>query len=423
MPLRKLSAEPPITALELLPTDIWTVTRPGISTYSLPHSEFLSFFSGLVAPIYVSQTLFVDPNYGDDGTALPYRQDKPFQSPDAAALVAQYGDTIRLRSGNHFFFTTAAIDGVKWYSEPGADSYVFTTLLNFDTLSGGAVLTTPFYWQGYGRIMQCTGPIINIRSNPNAVVNFECNSLNGNNISNGILPQDGTLNLTVREDYISAGRNFSPRVTGKLNATIGGKCLCTFANVFNGNVWSSGAAYAGEMNIESYSFELPNTLVGGNFSHVYMDNLQSPKIKIKLRKLIDTSNVLTAAIQIGNGGAATGAEVNIHIEEAQTIRPLWRVQQATAKVILQLDDVKDTSTCHAQAGVIILKNSLMKALTFTPINNSGAILSLMSSTIVSNVANSIFNAAGTTISEGSKSNAPASNPIIGNYYINAAYTN
>lgn len=421
MPLKKLSEEPSITFAELLATDSVTVTRAGVSTYNLAMQELLS---GLVAPIYVAQTIFVDPNYGNDATGQRERQDKPFQSPDAALLAAQFGDTIRLRAGNHFFFTTAAADGVRWYSEPGADTYCFTTLLNFDTLSGGAALTTPFYWQGYGRIMQCTGAIINVRSNPGAVVNFECNSLNGNNLSNGILPQDGTINLTVREDYLSAGRNFSPRFTGILNAKIGGKCLCSFANIFNGNVWTSGAAFGGECDIEANEFQLPTTAVGGDFSHGYFDNLQGAKIRIRLKKLTDASNVAQACFRIGNGGAATGAEVDIRVEQIQTIRPLYRIQQATAKVVMQFDNVIDSGTGLIQAGVSILKNTLQKALSVIPISVSGGTLSLMASTIVSDgLLTTIDNPAGTVISEGSKGNVAPSNPVTGNFYVNALYTN
>lgn len=425
MPNKKVSAMTAILAADLQPTDLWMVARPDQESFKMLHSEFIALINSLASSqINVARTIFVDPDYGDDGTALPYREDKPFQSADAAALVAQYGDTIRLRAGDHFFFTTAAIDGVRWYSEPGADCYVFTTLLNFDTTTGGVVATTPFYWQGYGRIMQCTGPIINVKANPSAVINFECNSLNGNNLSNGILPQDGLINLTVREDYISAGRNFSPRTGGKLVARIGGKCLCTFANVFNGNVWSSGAAYSGELDIEAGAFELPTSAVGGDFSHVYMDNLQSPKIRMRINKLIDTSAVAQAAIRIGNGGAATGADVDIQIDYASTVRPLYRIQQATAEVILQFNKVKDSGTSLIQAGVTVLKNSLQKALAVIPISVTGGTLSLMGSTIVSNgVLATIDNSAGTVISEGSKGNVAPTNPVTGNYYINAAYTN
>jgi hypothetical protein len=380
--------------------------------------------SGLVAPIYVAQTVFVDSLYGDDSTALRERQDKPFQSVDAAVLAAQYGDTIKLRAGQHYIFTSVGKDGIKIDGETGSEVYCFTTLMNFDTTIGGETLTTPFAWTGHTRIMQCTGNLINVKSNPSANILLEFDSVQVNNISNGILAQDGTIFLKIRENYTCAGRNFSTRLTGKIFADIGGDCTGTFANASNGVFWISGTSWSGQANIKAKSFVIPSNVVGGFSCHIYCDNLVGFNLNIELDELIDTSNVAQPAIRINNAFTNTGAKINIRIKKTQTTRPLFNIQNAKADVTLQVDEGVSSGTSTVVAGLLKLKNSLVKNTTVIPVSVSGGTLSLMSTTVVSDgAATTINNAGGSVLSEGSKGNVAPIGIITGNFYVNPLYTN
>jgi hypothetical protein len=420
MPNIKVSALDEILPVDVLSTDLWMLTRDGINNFKMTHSNLLSLLS---SPILVGQTLFVDPTFGNDATALRERQDKPFQSVDAAILAAQYGDTVKLLAGSHFVFANVGKDGIKIDGETGSEVYCFTTLMNFDTTIGGVALTTMFEWTGHTRIMQCTGNLINVKSNPSANVLLEFDSVQVNNISNGILAQDGFISIVVREKYTCAGRNFSTRLSGNLKAVIGGEVTSTFVNVSNGNFWISGTSWTGKANIKAKSFVIPSNVVAGFSCHIYCDNLIGSDLSIELDELIDTSNVAQGAIRINGAFTNTGSKIRIKIGKVSTVRPLFGCTNSTMNMQLEIDDCESGTSVMA-AGNLLIKNSLLKKLTGCPVQNLGGTLSLMSTTLVSDgIATSLDNSAGVVLSEGSKGNIAPTLPVTGNFYVNPLYTN
>lgn len=420
MPNQKVSLMDEILAADLQPTDLWMIARPNVENFKLSHAEFLSL---IFAPIFTSQTVFVDPTFGNDSTGLRERNDKPFQSIAAAVTEAVFGDTIILLSGDHFIFSNILKDGVNFYANVGVNIYCFTIFLNADTTAGGTLLTTPFQFSGYANIKQCSGNLVLTKSNPNAVINLELQSAVVNNISNGVLVFDGLVNLTVREFYTCAGRNFSMRLTGNLTANIGGAVTNTFANVSNGCFWISGTAWVGTANIKAKSFNIPTNAIGGFSCHVYCDNLIGSETNIELDELIDTSAVAQAAIRINNAFTNTGGKIRIKIKKHSSVRPLYGITNAVSNTILEITESNGGQSIMT-AGELLIKNSLVKNLSGSTISHAGGTLSLMASTIVSDgIAAAINNTAGNVLSEGSKANVAPTNPVIGNLYINPLYTN
>lgn len=400
------------------------IDAPTPTTDKITVEQLRDFILGFVTTqINVSQTVYVDPKFGDDFSGLRERADKPFLTIAAAIAAAKVGDVVVLRAGDHSVFSNLAIDGVSFYGEEGSNIYCFTTLLNFDTTIGGVALTTPFFWTGYSRVLQCTGNLINVKSNPTANITLEFNSVTVDNISNGILGQDGLIKLLIRGDYNSAGRNFSMRLTGNLNAVIWGNVTNTFVNVSNGCFWISGTTWSGKATIKAKSFIIPSNVVGGFSCHIYADNLSGSYLSIELDELIDTSNVAQGAIRINNAFVNTAGDFLIKIKKVSIVRPLFKNTNPTANIILELDEVSATGVCEQTIGKILIKNSLVKSLSNIPIFVSGGTLSLMATTIVTNGINpTISNPAGTVLSEGSKGNVAPSNPVVGNFYVNALYT-
>jgi hypothetical protein len=71
-------------------------------------------------PIPTGNTLWVDAVNGDDDTAVSGRQDKPYETLEAARDAAVSGDLIRVRPGTYSTATSLAKNGVHWYGEAGA---------------------------------------------------------------------------------------------------------------------------------------------------------------------------------------------------------------------------------------------------------------------------------------------------------------
>lgn len=403
------------------------IDKPTPTTDKITVEQLRDFILGFVTTqINVSQTVFVDPIFGDDFSGLRERQDKPFATIAAAVASAVAGDTIVLRAGDHYVFTSIVKDGVSFYGEEGSNIYSFTNfpLLNFDTTGGGVALSTPFYWTGYSEILYSSGPLIAVRSNPTADITLEFNSVQVNNISNGIIGLDGLIKLLVRGNYTCAGRNFSMRLTGNLIAEIWGVCTNTFVGTFNGVFWISGTAWTGKANIKAKSFAIPTNAVGGFSCHIYADNLSGSQLTIELDELIDTSNVAQSAIRINNAFANTSGDFYIKIKKVSTVRPLYANTNSVSNVILQVDEVVATGSSNHVAGKLLIKNSLIKSSINIPLYVTGGLVSLMSTTIVTDGINTtIQNNAGTVLSEGSKGNVAPVNPVVGNFYVNALYTN
>lgn len=443
MPNEKVSQMTAIAALDLQPTDLWMIARPNQDNFKLTHQEFLSLIVPPPTEIYVSQTIFVDPNFGDDGTGLRERQDKPFQSIDAAIFAAQMGDTVQLLAGDHFVFNQVVKNGVAIYGQQGSNIYSFTTLINASPFEGGEALADNWYWTGYSKVVYCSGPFINIKNNPTAILNLEFDSLNVNNISNGILPQDGLINLLVRGNYTCAGRNFSCRLTGNINAQIGGIVKSTFVNAFNGNIWNSGTAWSGTAIIKAKTFELPVGTAGNDWRHIYQDNSQGHKMQIELDYLNDASSIGNHLIKIASAFGTLPSKTQIKIGRVQTSgRNLILVNDPNAQVYLEVGNATGTLAINIQGGNVTINNSAITATAISGLsvgvlrlinsyltNISGetmqvvsGTLSLMASTLVAGAAAyNINNLGGSVLSEGSKGNTSTNGTITGNFYTNPLY--
>ena len=68
----------------------------------------------------IGKMLFVDAGRGDNGTALPYRSDKPYLTCTAAKAVAVSGDTIVVRAGTYTNDYNLLKNGVNWHFMAGA---------------------------------------------------------------------------------------------------------------------------------------------------------------------------------------------------------------------------------------------------------------------------------------------------------------
>jgi uncharacterized membrane protein len=296
-------------------------------------------------------------------------------------------------------------------------------MFNGSTNSGGATITTPVSFTGYARVIQCSGNLISVNVNPNAIINLEFQSVNVNNISNGVVLLDGLTYLTIRETYVCAGRNFSMRTTGNLIAKIGGAVTSTFVNVSNGCFWISGTNWSGKANIKAKSFNIPTNAVGGFSCHIYLDNLVGSDLEIELDELIDTSNVAQGAIRINGAFTNTGANIRIAIKKVSTVRPLYGITNSFANIILEIGDAQSGLSVMT-LGDLLIRNSRIKNINGSVIQHLGGNLFLMASTIVSNgVLATIDNTGGNVLSEGSKGNITPTNAVIGNFYINPLYTN
>jgi hypothetical protein len=421
----KITQLPTIDTIDISLDDLLAIVNVDANrTDKISLEQLRDFILSFVATqINISQTVFVDANFGDDGTGLPYRFDKPFASIEAAVLAATTGDVVYIRPGVYKVFSNILTDGVNFYAEEGVNIQSFATLFNGDTTIGGTTLTGPVNFYGYAKILYCSGNLINIKSNPAAIVNLEFDSVQVNNISNGILAQDGTINLLIRGDYTCQGRNFSTRLTGNLNATIGGAVTCTFINVSNGCFWISSTKWSGKATIKAKSFVIPTNAVGGFSCHIYADNLSGSQLTIELDELIDTSVVAQPAIRINNAFPQISGAFLIKIKKTSTVRPLYENTNSVSKVILQIDEVLETGSSNHFAGELLIKNSLIKSILNIPILVTGGTVSLMATTIVSNGVNTtINNVGGVVLSEGSKGNVAPTNPVTGNFYINPLYT-
>lgn len=142
--------------------------------------------------INVGNSLFVDSVFGNDGTAMPQRQDLPYKTITAAQNAAQAGNMLVINSGN-YADTFLGKDGINYYFNPGAkmagQSYYF--------VDGGNQMT--YSVLGYGEFQAQSGLILYI-SNPQTVVNFNCLRASGVGCFE---VENGTLTVNCIEDIIS----------------------------------------------------------------------------------------------------------------------------------------------------------------------------------------------------------------------------
>lgn len=445
MPNEKISSFDDINAVDIQPTDYWNITRAGVNNFKLTHSELLTLLS---SQINVSQTIFVDSVFGNDGTGLRERMDKPFYSIDAAVIAAAYGDTIVIRAGYHYVFSSVIKDGVNFYAEKGAKIYSYTLMFNLDTTAGGQLINGRISFLGDGELfdMDSSGSGICVtRNNPNVVLDIECSTLFVNNISNGMVIRDGLVNLKVKNgDYYSRGRNFSMRDTGKLVAEINGYCTTDWASVFNGNFYASVTNWSGYAYIKCKRFKQLATV--NNQNYVYLDNAQQCNLILEFTESITEDDALTTPwIKLDNVGSVL-AVVTIKSPSIFLLnRKLFENKMpngfigfinvsgvcmggniTNGEVILNsCVQLNLGATISVSGGVLKLNNSELKQqAAVAAITQSGGTVSLMGSSIITDgVTASINNTAGITLSEGSKSNVAPVNPITGNFYINPLYIN
>ena len=317
-----------------------------------------------ITTIPVGNTLYVDAIYGNDATGLTNRFDKPFLTIAAALTAAVSGDLINIHAGSYFIFSNLLKDGVNYYAEEGVFLNIFAIPFNGDTTAGGTTLTIPFYFMGYAKVVICSTALIVTRTNPLANLTIEMDNVNITNISNGIVLRDGTTHLIIRNNWTVAGRGFSMRDTGNLVAEIGGTCLTTFANVSNGNFWISNTSWTGTAYIKAKTFALgAGVVVGGNWQHIYLDQLIGGKLHVELEFLTDTTTNTQAMVQVGNPFAlpdTTKTTVIVDIKEVSlNSRALWKVDGSVgtnfANVFVNGDEA---TTLNIGASVGVLKGML-----------------------------------------------------------------
>lgn len=416
--------------------------------------------------INVGKTIYVDSVYGNDSTALRQRLDKPFQTLFAAKSAALQGDLIYIRNGSYTVFgnlikvnPATNLSMVNYYAEEGVELNCFGNPFDAST-SALTGFTNTFSFTGYAKVLFCSGNIVRVQSLLQfSTLYLEFDNVVCNNISNGVIILSGLAYFNVRRDYTCAGRAFSMRLTGNVVANIGGTVTTTFANVFNGCFWVSGTAWTGTAYIKAKTFALSTTVVvGGNWQHIYLDNLIGGKLHVELEYLTDTSTNTQAIVQVGNTAFVDTAQTTVIIDIKEinlNRRALWQVNGAGATNFANLFVNGDTATCLNIAGasvgaikgvltvnyhqvfvsntmvvtgtgVLALSNTLVDSSAFggiTPITVTAGKLSLMSSTLVSDgIAPSVSNPGGITLSEGSKANVAAIGiGINGNLYINPLY--
>ena len=71
--------------------------------------------------VSISNTIYVDMDFGNDNTAIREREDKPFQTLNAAIDIAQSGDVIMVRPGYYLPTGNLAKHGISWYMEPNVN--------------------------------------------------------------------------------------------------------------------------------------------------------------------------------------------------------------------------------------------------------------------------------------------------------------
>ena len=143
----------------------------------------------------INNTLFVDTQFGNDGTAMPYNEAKPWKTITAALAVATSGFTIYVQPGTYVEDNFILKDGVNWYFSEGV------TLTN--TNSGNPMFkdngnTVTSAMGGYLNVVTTTpGIIFDITGNTNLIVNTSRDIASVDVIINIGSTAIGSLNMIV----------------------------------------------------------------------------------------------------------------------------------------------------------------------------------------------------------------------------------
>lgn len=309
-----------------------------------------------ITQILVGNTFYVDAVYGDDATGVGNRFDLPFLTIEAALAAAKTGAMINIHAGTYAVADNLLKDGVSYWCEEGVTINCSAIPFNADTTTGGVTLTTPFYFSG-NAIINCTEPLIVTKTNPLAELTIELNSLNVSNISDGMVLRDGIVNLCIKKDYISAGRNFIMYDSGNLNAYIGGEVACTLADIKNGNVWCKNSNWSGSAYIKAKTFRLDTTVKGVEWTYIYIDKMKGCRLQVDLDYLYDFSANTTAMVRLDSNGS-TGGTVILNINEIElSNRGLFKVADGNVNLFINSDIVYDCAGADISAGIAIIKIS------------------------------------------------------------------
>jgi len=303
--------------------------------------------------ISVGKTLFVDVTYGSNTTAKPYDPAYPYATIAAAVTAATSGDLIWVRPGTYPVSTNLLKEGVSFYCDKGVTITNTSNMFNADTTAGGTTLTLPFFFLGHAILTDANaggGGFIQIRTNPNAFINAEFDSVTSSNISNAMVIRDGTFNLKVRGNFTSAGRSFNFRDTGNLFATIDGIVTCTFGNNANAVIYSSGMTWDGVASIKAKTFSVPAPTASQ--AVIWLDTVVNGKLTVDLDYYIDASAVTFPFINLAAGTTTCQTILNINFLNVGT-RSLYSIADADHKLFINAPVVTSAGgTCSA--GLVVL---------------------------------------------------------------------
>ena len=222
-----------------------------------------------------NNSLFVDTQYGNNGTAQRERWDLPFQSYAAAAAAAVAGDRIVLRPGNYPSLTM--VNNVDIHAETGAVA---------QQLSDGGVPVTCKV-SGQLDLNQGGNNAVSITGN-GSDISINCKDINA--IGSGIFLNPGaagTCDVTIECRRLTGTLiNYNVALRGGANLDL--RIQETFATAPNvAGVWmiNSGGTYTGRTTIQAKTVEIGNS--GNNISGVLVSNANDPTSTGYLKVIAD----------------------------------------------------------------------------------------------------------------------------------------
>lgn len=240
-------------------------------SYSLVSKQYVD---DAVKNLYSYQTVFVDPQYGDDTTGTIERFDKPFATVSAAtiAILLSYSSgTIFLKRGE-YTETVNLENGFNYYCEPD----VLFTDGGFSDVAASA--TSSVY--GYARFEGSSPSLLPLRLENGSTVNFEFDRCNNEFYFGRIW--NSTANIKGNYIYSRAdnGLCISIRGTSEANILISEKILSAYKTISVTNNFS------GNLYIECPEIECDTVL--GNYGYVpetsvalYVEDTTTGNIEIK----------------------------------------------------------------------------------------------------------------------------------------------
>lgn len=251
-------------------------TSPAAPTFSLPASDY-----------------YVDAAFGNDGTGLPNRLDRPYQTIQAALAAAPAGTPalIYVRRGQYSPPTLTFKNLVDFYFEPGA------TIISGGFQDGGGSVTCKvtgsLVVNGFIGVLNITG---------GSTINFEFDHITTSFYAFSIAPTVTTANVTIKGNKINAtpfaGFNFMSTFRGLCNV----KLFVRDYIISNRRIFfvrNSGAAvFQGNLYIEC-----PEITMNGNSTSNYERDVLNCGNTTPI-----TSNITVRGNMIITGVPAAGVE-------------------------------------------------------------------------------------------------------------------